>query len=370
MRLQTAIILAGLLLAVPASADELSIGAAGPLSGPQAVFGTTWHNGIKIYFDEVNAAGGIDGDTLTLVQLDDKADPREGTLVAQRFCDDDAILAVIGHFNSGVVQATLPIYNECGMPDVIFGSNPTLTQQGFDNVFRPVANDFAQAGLPATYALGQLKAKKAAVVHDKQVFGQGVADIFTKNFEKGGGKVTSVSGINPTDVDFTPLITQLKSEQPDVVYLGAVMPQLALFAKQMHEQGLEARLFVPDGGYTKDFIDQAGAEAAEGTIVSFQVPPMDATPQLQAFADTYKAKYGEEVGPYSIFGYVLGQIVVDAIKHADSVDRAGILEALRSVKLETAVGPIEFDEVGELKVAPVFLYELAGEDFKLAASSN
>ena len=87
---------------LPAAAEEVSIGAEAPLSGPQALFGVTWHNGIKMYFDEVNAKGGVNGKTFKLVQLDDKADPREGTLVAQKFCDDASIKTVIGPFNSGV----------------------------------------------------------------------------------------------------------------------------------------------------------------------------------------------------------------------------------------------------------------------------
>ncbi|ODN71237.1 branched-chain amino acid ABC transporter substrate-binding protein [Methylobrevis pamukkalensis] len=354
----------------PVMAEEVTIGAEAPLSGPQALFGVTWHNGIKMYFDEVNAKGGVNGKTFVLEQLDDKADPREGTLVAQKLCDDDNVKAAIGPFNSGVAQASLSIYGECGMPQLVFGSNPALTTQGFTHLFRPVANDFAQGGLPAKYAFETLKATKAAVIHDKQVFGQGVATIFTRDFEGFGGTVVSSSAVNPTDVDFTALITQLKSQSPEVIYLGAVMPQLALFAKQMKEQGLEAKLIVPDGGYTPDLAAQAGKDAAQGVVVSFQVPPMDASEPLKAFAAAYKAKFGEDVGPYSVYGYVIGQIAVEAVAKAASTEREDIIEALRTIKIDTAVGPIEFTETGDLKVAPVFLYAVDGDGFKLVASSE
>lgn len=369
MKTKLAIILGLQLAAATAMADELTIGTAGPLSGPQAYFGVTWQNGMKIYFDDLNKAGGVAGHTFKLVQLDDKADPREGTLVAQKFCDDSNTLAVLGHFNSGVVLATLPVYSDCGIPDVEFGSNPSITRQGYKNVFRPIANDYAQGGLPASYARNTLKADRAAVVNDKQAFGQGVSEIFAQKFKEAGGTVTSVSSVNPTDVDFTALITQLKGQNPQVVYLGAVMPQLALFAKQMREQNLNARLIVPDGGYTPDLIKQAGHDAAQGVLVSFQVPPYDSTPEIVAFAKEYKARFGEDAGAYSIYGYVLAQIVAEAVKSAKAPTREGVMEALRSLKIQTSVGPIEFDATGELKVAPVFLYEVKGDAFALAAKS-
>ncbi|WP_137389814.1 branched-chain amino acid ABC transporter substrate-binding protein [Rhodoligotrophos defluvii] len=363
-------IVAALLLTAGAQAEELGVGAAAPITGPQAYFGTTLQNGMRMYFDEVNAAGGINGNTFVFHGEDDKADPREGTLVAQKFCDDDSIVAVLAHFNSGVALPALPIYSDCGMPQINIASNPAITQQGFEHIVRPIANDFAQAGFPAQYARETLKAEKAAVVHDKQAFGQGVAEIFSDNFTKAGGTVTSTSSVNPTDVDFTALITQLKGQQPDVVYLGAVMPQLALFAKQMKEQGLNARLIVPDGGYTPDLISQAGKDAAQGVLVSFQVPPMDSTEALKKFAADYKAKFGQDVGAYSVYGYVAAQVLGEAVKLAEEPTREGILAVLHDVKFDSALGPIEFTPEGELTTAPIFLYEVKDDGFVLAGKSG
>ena len=100
MRLMAAALMAALWLTAPAAANELSIATAGPRSGPQSMFGITWQNGMQMYVDEVNAAGGVKGRTVALVAHDDKADPNEGVLVARKLCDDPATLAVIGHFNS------------------------------------------------------------------------------------------------------------------------------------------------------------------------------------------------------------------------------------------------------------------------------
>ena len=360
--------LAGQAICHPADADEVSIASAGPLSGPQAVFGVSWQNGMKLYFDQVNKAGGVGGNTFKLVQLDDKGDPREGTLVAQKACEDDQVIALLGHLNSGVTLATMPIYSDCDMPVLEFGSNPRITEQGYTDVFQIVANDYVQGKLPATFAHDKLKLGTAAIVNDKQAFGQGVSEIFAKEFKALGGKILSTSVVNPTDVDFTALITQLKAQKPDVVYLGAVMPQLALFAKQMHEQGFAAKLFVPDGGYTDDFINQAGVRAAEGSYVTFQAPPYDSSPELKAFASEYKASMHEEPGPYSAYGYVMGQVTADAVK-MKSASREGVMEAFRSLDLKTMLGPIAFQKDGQIKKAPLFLYQVQNGKFVLVGRS-
>src|SRR5437016_3756099 len=201
--------LAGITAAAPALAD-MKIGTAGPLSNAEALFGNTWQNGMQLAIDEANAAGGVNGEKLVLVRQDDQGDPKQGTLLAQKFCDDDSIVAVIAHFNSGVTIPASDVYNRCGMPQVTNSSNPKVTAAGYQNLFRPIANDYMQGGIPGDYAVDVLKAKTAAVVHDKQAFGQGVADVFKSQFEKRGGKVTSYSGVAATDVDFSALITKLK----------------------------------------------------------------------------------------------------------------------------------------------------------------
>jgi branched-chain amino acid transport system substrate-binding protein len=367
-KLTVALLLGASLMAAPAVAKEITVGMSAPLSGPQAYFGNTWHNGFKLFVDKLNADGGVNGVTVKYDQEDDKADPREGTLVAQKFCDNENIVIGLVNFNSGVAQATLPIYEDCGLPTMTFGSNPSLTRQGYKYMVRPVANDLVNGLLPAEFALDKLNAKTAIVVNDKQVFGQGVSEVFAKNFVKGGGKILDTVGMAPTDVDFSAVLAAIKRQKPDLIYLGAVMPQLSLFAKQMHQQGVNARLIVPDGGYTPDFIKQAGEANVQGVLVTIQVPPMDASPAIRKFAELYKAKYGENPGPYSIYGYVQGQIFEQVLKTTKGLSRDDINQALHAVKAQTAMGELEFDDTGELKVAPSFVYEVKGTEFKLVDS--
>jgi branched-chain amino acid transport system substrate-binding protein len=138
-----------------------------------------------------------------------------------------------------------------------------------------------------------------------------------------------------------------------------------LFAKQMKDQGVTARLMVPDGGYTPEFIAQAGEANVQGVICAIQVPPMDASPAIADFANKYKAKYGQDAGPYSVYGYVQGQILEQVLKDTKERTREALAKALHAVKVKTVVGELEFDNTGELKVAPSFLYEVQGNGFKL-----
>jgi branched-chain amino acid transport system substrate-binding protein len=355
-----------LLGAVPASAADIVIGTAGPLSNAEALFGNTWQNGMQLAVDEVNAAGGINGSKVVLERQDDQGDPKQGTLIAQKFCDNDDILAVVANFNSGVTIPSSDVYNRCGMPQVTNSSNPKVTAPGYQNLFRPIANDFMQGGAPADYALSVLNAKTAAIVHDKQAFGQGVADVFKTTFEKGGGKITSYSGVAATDVDFSALITALKTQNPDVVYYGGTMPGVGLFLKQLREQGIKATFFGADPAFLPDLITVAGPANAEGAIVSFQAPPYDSSEKLKKFAADYKAKFNEEPGPYSAYGYNEAAIILDAMKRAGSdVTRESIVAQLRTTKFDGLMGPVEFDDKGELKEPFVFLYKVVDGKFVL-----
>lgn len=348
-----------------AAGGTIKIGFGGPLTGDQALFGKTLLSGAQLAVDEVNAAGGLLGKKVEIVALDDQADPKQGTVVAQRLADDKSIVAVIAHFNSGVTIPAEPIYNKARLAEVTTSTNPKITQLGFDTIFQPIANDNMQGGLPAEYAIQQLKAKKAAVVHDKQAFGQGVSDVFTAKFKELGGTVTSVNGITHGDTDFSAVVTKIKNENPDVIQFGGTQVDGGLLLKQIRAQGMKQPVFSDDGCYTPELIQVAGKDAAEGFMATFQVPPYDTNPATKAFADNYKKTYNDQPGPYSGHGYIQAQVVLQAIKAANSADREAIIKAMRNVSLSTMYGSIDFDSTGQVKKPAVFLFQVTNGDFKL-----
>lgn len=361
---------AGLLMGISAAhAEDIKIGFAAPLTGPQAYFGTTWLNGVQLYVDQLNAKGGIDGNKIVIMPADDKADPREGTIIAQRFCDDGDVKAVIGHLNSGITIPTEDIYSACDLSQLTVSSSPQVTQLGYPNIVQPVADDFAQGKLSALYAYNELGARKAATINDKQAFGQGVAELFEKDFTGAGGEIVSSVSVDAKDVDFSSVITNLKQAKPDAIYFGGVMPQLALFAKQMRDLGLDAKLLVPDGAYTPDYVKLAG-DAAVGTYVTFQAPPYDATPELEAFASAYQAKYGDKPGPQSAFGWMQVQILEAAIKATPDHDRAEIMKKARATDMDTVVGRIKLNENGGIDTGGLYIYRVEKDGFTLVGNDK
>jgi len=350
---------------IKAATADIIIGGSAPMSGAQAEFGQSQIDGAQLYFEILNERGGIQGQKVIFRALDDRADPRQGTLVAQQFCDDDAVVGVIAHMNSGVSMPTLDIYSECNMPQIMPATNPELMQRGFTTVIRPAANDFVQGTVSANYAIKTLGFKNAAIVHNKTVFGQGIAEVFKGVFEENGGNIAGTWAANPTDVDFSALIAAIKLRNPDVVYFGAYMPELALFMKQMREQGLNAQFMAPDIGFTVDFITQAGSASAEGALITFQLPPYDSSPELQAFTERHKNYFDREPGPYASLGFANAQVMASVLENAKSLDRKGIMEQLRSVKADTLLGHMAFDEQGENLQAPIYLYVVKNGKFEL-----
>lgn len=347
------------------SGGTIKIGFSGPLTGDQALFGKTYLNGAQLAINEVNAAGGLLGKKVELSPLDDQADPKQGPVVAQRHADDKSIVAVIGHFNSGTTIPAAPVYNQARLAHVTEATNPKLTTLGFDTVFRPIANDNMQGGRPAEYAINTLKLKKAAIVHDKQAFGQGVSEVFEKKFKELGGTVTSVNGITATDTDFSAVVTKIKNENPDVIQYGGTHVAGGLLLKQLRAQGMKQPFMAPDGCYTPEFIQVAGKENAEGALVTFQIPPYDANPATKKFAEDYKKTFNEEPGPYSGSGYEQAKVLVAAIKAANSAEREAIVKSMRTVKIDGLYGPIEFDSTGEVKTPAMFLFQVKDGKFEL-----
>ncbi len=349
-----------------AARADVVIGAAGPLTNSDGVFGVSWMNGMELAFRQANDAGGVHGEKIKLQRDDDNSDPKQGTLIAQKHCDNKAMLGAIANFNSGVTIPSSDVYHRCDMPQVTNSSNPKITKAGYKNLFRPIANDLSQGSAPAEYALQKLGAKKAAIVHDKQAFGQGVAEVFRDTFSKGGGKVTSFSGVAQTDVDFSALLTSIKSENPDVIYFGGVMPAVGLFTKQAREFGITAKIFAADSAFSSDFIAGAGPDNAEGAIVSFQAPPYDSSPELEAFAKDYKTAFGEDPGPYSAYGYMEATLFIDAMKKVSGdLSRKALVEEMAKNDVKTILGTVSFTPEGELKKPFIFLYTVEGGKFSL-----
>jgi branched-chain amino acid transport system substrate-binding protein len=338
---------------------SLKIGLAGPLTGPQALLGKDNENGARLAIEELNAAGlSIGGQKakLELLSEDDQADPRNATIVAQKFVDQQ-VNGVIGHLNSGATIPASKIYHDAGIVQISPSATAiAYTAQGYRTAFRLMTNDAQQGLALANYATKVLKAKQIAIIDDRTAYGQGLADEFEKDVKAAGATVIGREYTNDKAVDFTAVLTTLKSKKPQVVFFAGMSPQAGPMARQFANLQLKAQFLSADGTRTPEFIKLAGA-AAEGVIASAPGVILEQTPEGKAFIAKFAAKYGV-IQNYAAYAYEAVLTMVEAMKAAQSADPAKYLPFLAKTKRHGSIGDIAFDAKGDIQGGKVTLYQV------------
>ena len=339
--------------------DVIKIGIAGPMTGDQAKMGMDFKNGVSLAVQEWNSKGGVLGKKIDVIVSDDQHDPKQAVSVANKMVNE-GIVGVIGHFNSSCSIPASDVYHRAGIPMITPGStNPQLTEKGYDNVSRVCGRDDQQGKVAADFVTNYLKLKNVAILHDKTTYGQGLADEFRK-FLGNDVNVVYYGGIVPGDQDFKMVLTAIKSKSPQLIYFGGIYPAAGLLVKQAKELGLNVPFMSGDGTIDPKFIEIAGA-AAEGTYLTFSPDPRS-IPSASGFIDKYQAKYGA-IGPYSVYAYDAANILLSAIKAANSIDGKVIIEKLHSMEFDVALGKIRFNEKGDVTVSPYVVWITRGGKF-------
>ena len=344
----------------PAPAEiTVQLGHVAPLTGPQAHLGKDNENGANLAIDDLNAKGVEIGGAkvkFVLVSEDDQADPKQGTIVAQKLVDAK-VNGVIGHLNSGTTIPASKIYFDAAIPQISgSATNPKYTQQGFATAFRVMANDVQQGKVLGGYAAKQMAGKAVAVIDDRTAYGQGLADEFEKGVVAAGGKVVVREFTTDKATDFAAVLTKIKSKKADVVFYGGMDAQGGPMTKQMKSLGLKAKFLTGDGGCTPEYIKLAGA-ASEGQYCSLPGVPLEQMPGGKAFADAFSAKYGQ-IQLYAPYVYDAAMVMVDAMKRANSVEPAKYLPEIGKTDYQGVTAKIQFDDKGDLKGGSISLYQV------------
>ena len=203
MRKKATVVLAlGLAFAFAQGAvAQVKFGVGAPITGGSAAFGAQIRNGAQKAIDDINAAGGILGQKITLSVGDDRADPKEGVSVANKFAGD-GVKFVVGHFNSGVTIPASETYQENGILEITpAATNPKVTERNMWNIFRTCGRDDQQGAVAGGYIAANFKGKKVAVVHDKTTYGQGLADETKKTMNAKGIQEMLYEGVNANEKD-------------------------------------------------------------------------------------------------------------------------------------------------------------------------
>jgi branched-chain amino acid transport system substrate-binding protein len=330
------------------AAAQIKMGVAGPITGGSAAFGAQLKNGTEQAVEDINAAGGILKQKIALQIGDDRADPKEGVSIANKFVGD-GVKFVIGHFNSGVTIPSSEVYQENGMLMISpSATNPTVTDRMLWDVFRTCGRDDQQGGIAGGIIAARFKGKKIAFVHDKTTYGQGLAEETRKALNAKGMKEVMFEGVNKDDKDFTALVSKLKAVGPDLVYWGGLHDTGGLILRQMREQGLKVPLMGGDGITDDEFAAIAGPENAEGTLMTFNPDPR-LNPKAKAIVEVFRKKRGFEPQAYTLYSYAAVQIIKIAAEQTKTLDPKKIAELMHSGKaFDTVLGDISFDKKGDL----------------------
>jgi branched-chain amino acid transport system substrate-binding protein len=344
--------------AASAEHSVIKIGSVAPLTGGIAHLGKDNENGVRLAVDEANAAGmRIAGKPVKfeLVSADDQADPKVGITVAQKLVDAK-VAGIVGHLNSGTTIPASAIYSQANIP-MISGSatNPALTERGLKGVFRVVGRDDRQGPAVANYLLASNKPKTVAIIDDATAYGESLANEVEKTLKAAGVTVLPREKGTHMTVQWKAALSRIKGKSPDAVFYGGMDSAAGPLLKQARDLGMTAVFSFGDGACTNRMAELAG-RAAEGLICSQAGIPVDVAGKK--FLDAYKAKFNAEPILYSPFTYDAANLLIAAMKKADSPDPAKYLPALAASDFNGTSGNIKFDEKGDRKDAEMTIFTL------------
>jgi len=331
----------------PFAADAIRLGVAGAHSGDLASYGLPTVKAAELVVNAINAKGGVLGRQVELLVEDDVCKPEVATNTAAKLVSQN-VNAVIGHICSGATKAALGIYKDAKIIVISpSATNPDLTQSGqYPNFYRTIASDDTQARLEVDFAIGKLKVKKIAVLHDKGDYGKGLAE-FAKKFIEDSKQATVVlfEGVTPGAVDYSAVVQKIKRAGAEAVIFGGYHPEASSIVSQMRKKNMKAH-FISDDGVKDDTFIKVAQKYAEGV---YATGPKDTTKNPLAIAsiEAHKKAYGADPGAFFLNGIAATQSILNAIQKAGSTNYDAVGKALQTHFVETPLGNIRFDKRGD-----------------------
>lgn len=336
---------------------DVKIGVAGPMTGANASFGLQYMKGAQAAADAINAAGGVNGEKISLTAYDDACEPKQAVAVANKAAADK-VAGVVGHFCSSSTIPASEIYDDAGIIAITPGStNPNVTERGLSAMFRMCGRDDQQGVVAGDYIVDVLKGKKIAVINDKDTYGKGLADATALQLTKRGVKPVLEEGLTRGEKDFSALVTKIRSVGADVVYFGGLHPEAGPLVRQMREQGLKDVKFMSDDGVVTDELvtTAGGAQYVDGVYMTFGADPR-MLPDSKAVVEQFR-KSGYEPEGYTLYAYASVQALAAGFNGAKSNKGEDAAKFLKSHDVATVMGTKAWDAKGDLKVSDYVVYQ-------------
>ena len=366
------------------AADKiLKVGINLSFTGADAESAARIANGAVIAFDEANAAHTVKGYTFQVVKLDDATatagqyDPAQAATNARTMVSDKGYVAALGPQMSGAGKAMAPILSQGNLAIITPSStNPDLTDPKFAAQYRPagkaiyfrtVATDAFQGPNMANYMAKTLKVKSIYILDDSGAYGVGLADAFQAQAEKNGIKILGRDRLDPKAADYASVLTKIKAAEPEALYYGGVGQAGVKLAKQAYDIIPKVIKAGGDGMQSADLLKGAGFPAVEGWYATVASPHVTEDPKIKAFADRYFAKFKIRPDDYTVTCYTGAEVIITAAKTlaagGKTIDRTTMRDAIQSTKLAASMlGPIEFDEYGDLKNKIISVFQITKND--------
>ncbi len=345
---------AGMAMSGAALAD-IVIATAGPMTGQYASFGAQMKAGAEQAVEDINAAGGVNGEKLVLEIGDDACDPKQAVAVANQMVGKGVVF-MAGHFCSGSSIPASAVYAEEGIVQITPAStNPKYTdERPGPGTYRVCGRDDQQGETAGTYLATEFKDKNIAVIHDKTAYGKGLADATKAVMNDAGKTETMYEAYTAGEKDYTALVSKLKSENIDVLYVGGYHTEAGLIKRQMVDQGMDTLLVSGDALVTDEYWSITGP-AGEGTLMTFSPDPRknsEAAPVVAALEAAGKTAEG-----YALYTYAAIQAWAAAAGAAGSTDFDAVVGALDDGEFETVLGKLSFDDKGDVTLPGYVWYE-------------
>lgn len=351
--------------------DKIKVGEFASLTGKEATFGTSSHEGTLLAIEEINAAGGVLGKQIELLTEDDRSVAGEPANAVNKLISKDSVVAILGEVASSRSLEAAPICQQSKIPMISPAStNPDVTKQG-DFIFRACFTDPFQGAALANFSTGTLKATKVAMLTDvKSDYSKGLAKCFKDKFLANGGTLTTELDYNGGDKDFKAQLTTIKNGNPEAVFVPGYYTDVALIAIQAKQIGLTVPLFGGDGWESATLLD-IGKEAMNGNYFSTHCAADQGTPKMTAFVESYKKRFGGKVpDAMAVLGYDSAMLLADAMKRAGTTEGAKLRDAIAATKdFEGVSGKFSLNSDRDAVKALVFI-KIENTKFTYTATVN
>ncbi|MED1795856.1 branched-chain amino acid ABC transporter substrate-binding protein [Brevibacillus nitrificans] len=345
--------------------EKLVIGVVGPMSGQYSDYGSTAKAGAEYALKEKAEAFKKLGFDVQLSAQDDQADPKQGVAVAQMLISNPDVVGVVGHATTGASITAAAQYDQEKLVMVSpSATGSDLTEQGKKIVHRICARDDQQGSKAAIYAKNQLNIKTAYLMHDKQAYGQGLAEEVKKQFEKDGVQILGFEGVTAGEKDYSAVINQIVAANPEMVYFGGYYSDAGIIVKQAREKGFKGIFMGGDGYDSADLVKIAGADNANNVVFTSTVGDVGATEDGKKWISDFESSTGNKVGIFTSFGYDSMGVMLNGLEEAIKANggkkpsREQVLEAVHKTKdYKGKFVNVTFDDKGDNTFASVYVYK-------------